>query len=290
MAAGDTAAVPFSQNPAAEKAIRAGEEAYSHGDFDQALAAYKRALELDPRSYEAALYAGDMMFKKGDWKQAGEWFAHAIKINENRETAYRYWGDALMGAGQMSEARDKFIEAIIAEPYDRRAATGLLQWADKYQVRIGHPLIQSPNKIRANGDKDMTLTLDPKTFSSADGSNNWMLYDLTRVAWTKGDFASAYPQEKTYRHSLREEAAALKMVADAAAKDLASGKVKTLSPPLATLVKLNNDGLIESYVLFARPDEGIARDYAAYRAVNRDKMRQYWTRYVIASDWAGHIQ
>jgi hypothetical protein len=30
-----------------------------------------------------------------------------------------------------------------------------------------------------------------------------------------------------------------------------------------------------------RPDEGIARDYAAYRQTTRDKLRRYWTEFVI---------
>ena len=66
------------------------------------------------------------------------------------------------------------------------------------------------------------------------------------------------------------------MVAEACAKDLKSGRVKTLEPSLETLVKLNDAGLLEAYVLFARPDQGIVRDYAAYRATNRDKLRKYW--------------
>jgi hypothetical protein len=46
-------------------------------------------------------------------------------------------------------------------------------------------------------------------------------------------------------------------------------------------VKLNEDGFLEAYVLFARPDQGIARDYAPYRATNRDKLKQYWLNVVI---------
>jgi hypothetical protein len=105
---------------------------------------------------------------------------------------------------------------------------------------------------------------------------------VTRIAWAKGEFRKNYPDEEVYRHSLKEEAAAFRMVAEAAANDLKSGKVKALELSLEMLVKLNETGLLEAYILFARPDQGIAHDYAAYRAANRDKLRRYWLEVVIA--------
>ena len=287
----DATQLPFSNIKAAEAAIREGEAAFVRGDMDQAIAAYKRALELDPNLYDAALYAGDAEFKKASnstdpqyrsdhFDAAGTWFKKAIAINVDRETAYRYWGDALDAQGKTNEARDMFVDAIVAEPYGRTAYVGLTQWADRHKAELGHPKIEPPNSMRTEGNQT-ALTIDPKTLNSTDGSNEWLMYSLTRVAWSKGDFFKNYPDEKVYRHSLKEEAAALRMVAEFAAKDLKSGKVKSLEPSLALLVKLNDDGLLEAYVLFARPDQGIARDYKAYRAANRDKLRRYWREVVI---------
>ena len=182
--------------------------------------------------------------------------------------------------GKGNEARDKFVEAIIAQPYSRQPYVGLTQWAQRHKVSLGHPKIQPPNSVETQDGKT-TLSIDPKTLNSTDGTNNWLMYDLTRIAWSKGDFFKNYPEEKAYRHSLKEEAAALRMVADAAARDLKAGKIKTLEQSLAVLVKLNEDGLLESYILFARPDQGIIRDYASYRASNRDKLRRYWMEVVI---------
>ena len=80
---------------------------------------------------------------------------------------------------------------------------------------------------------------------------------------------------------MKEEAAGLRMVAEACAKDVKSGKVKTLEPSLETLVKLNDAGLLEAFILFARPDQGIVKDYAAYRATSRDKLRRYWLEVAV---------
>jgi tetratricopeptide (TPR) repeat protein len=287
----DTSDLPFSSIRSAEAAIREGEEAFLHGDLDKALASYKRALELDPKLYDAALYAGDMEFKKAynstdpqfrndHFDASGVWFAKAIAIDANRETAYRYWGDALDAQGKTELAREKFVDAIVAEPYGRRAYVGLTQWGDRHKVTLGHPRIDPPNSTSTENGKT-TLSIDPKTLNSNDGSNEWLMYDLTRIAWSKGEFFKNYPDEKVYRHSLKEEAAALRMVAEAVAKDLKSGKVKALELSLDNLVRINDNGLLEPYILFAHADQGIARDYAVYRKVNREKLRRYWLEVAI---------
>ena len=291
LSAPDGTQVPFSDIKAAELAIREGEAAFMRGDMDKAIAAYKRALESDPQLYDAALYAGDAEYKRANnstdaqyrsdhFDAAGIWFAKAIAINPDRETAYRYWGDALEAQGKPNDARDKFVDAIVAEPYARNSFVGLTQWAGRHRVPLGHPKIEPPNSTRTENGKT-TLSIDPKTLNNNDGSNNWLMYDLTRIAWSKTDFFKNYPAEKVYRHSLKEETAALRMVAEAAARDLKSGKVKSLETSLDNLIKLNNAGLLEAYVLFARPDDGIVRDYIAYRKDNREKLRRYWLEVVI---------
>ena len=291
LSAPDGTQVPFSDIKAAELAIREGEAAFMRGDMDKAIAAYKRALESDPQLYDAALYAGDAAYKEANnstdaqyrsdhFDAAGVWFAKAIAINPDRETAYRYWGDALDAQGKINEARDKFVDAIVAQPYTRNSFVGLTQWAGRHKVALGHPKIEPPNSTRTENGKT-TLSIDPKTLNSNDGSNNWLMYDLTRIAWSKADFFKNYPEEKVYRHSLKEETAALRMVAESAARDLKSGKVKSLEGSLDNLIKLNDKGLLEAFVLFARPDEGIVRDYVAYRRDNREKLRRYWLEVVI---------
>lgn len=291
LSAPDATQLPFSDIQTAEVAIREGEEAFIRGDLDKAIAAYKRALEFDPRLYDAALYAGDAEFKKASnstdaqyrsehFDASGVWFAKAIVIDANRETAYRYWGDALDAQGKTDLARDKFVDAIVAEPYGRRAYVGLTQWGQRHKVTLGHPRIDPPNSTSTQNGKT-TLSIDPRTLNSTDGSNEWLMYDLTRMAWSRGEFFKNYPDEKVYRHSLKEEAAALRMVAEAAAKDLKSGKVKALEVSLDNLVRMNDTGLLESYILFAHPDQGIALDYAAYRKANREKLRRYWLEVAI---------
>jgi hypothetical protein len=42
-------------------------------------------------------------------------------------------------------------------------------------------------------------------------------------------------------------------------------------------------GLLEAYVLFVKPDQGIARAYKTYRKANREKLERYWLDIVIGA-------
>ena len=95
-------------------------------------------------------------------------------------------------------------------------------------------------------------------------------------------FNKDHANVKEYRHSLTEEASALRAVAEIAAKDQAAGQLKTSDPSLDNLIRLYKADLIEAYILFVRLDEGIARDYADYRRANREKLHRYWNEFVIA--------
>lgn len=293
----DTMGKELSAVGEADAALREGEAAHARGDLDNAIKGYKRAFELDPKLYLAPLFIGDMYFKKGhqaadpaEKKQmmatAGEWFARAIAIDEDIETAYRYWGDALMEIGDKEGARAKFVDGIIADPGNRTPYVGLMQWATEFKVSMAHPEIKQPQaSIRSSTEgSQTTLIIDPKSMSERGPAYYWSFYDLTRSTYKTSRFQKEHPGETEYRHSLKEEAAALRLVAEIVSKDLQNGTIKKVDPSLENLVKLSKADLIEAYILFARLNEGIARDYADYKKANREKLRQYWKDFVIAKE------
>lgn len=261
--------------------MREGEQLFAAGQLDKAIAAYQRALQLDPHLYYAALFIGDSYFKQGQYDKAGEWFARAISIDPNRETAHRYWGDALVAQDKRDAARDHFVDAIVAEPYSQSPRMGLAQWGQRYGRNLQHPRLDIPANVQTGPDGRVTINLSPQALSdAADGSSAWLAYGTTRALWSKEKFAQAYPNERAYRHSLAEEAEALKAVADLVRAQVQEKKIKQLNPSLANLLKLSDAGLLEAYILFARADRGIAQDYVAYRNANRDKLRRYWVEFV----------
>jgi len=272
----------YSANPQADAAMREGESAFVKGDLDTALAAYQRALTLDPKLYAAALFAGDMYFKKGQSFKAAEWYERAIAIDPDRETAYRYSASPLMEAGKLEEARGRYVEAFVAEPFNRLARAGLIRWAEAARVELAHPQIDVPTDVTPLKDNKMTININPGALDAEDGSSAWMMYGISRASWATQKFAKEFPGEKQYRHTLREEADALRSVVESVKTQTKDKKIKTLNPSLARLVKLHDEGLLEAYILFARVDQGIAQDYAEYRKTNRDKLRRYLIEYVTA--------
>ncbi|MBO0798382.1 MAG: tetratricopeptide repeat protein [Blastocatellia bacterium] len=270
----------------AEEAIYDGEGAFAKGDMKMAIEHYQKAAQLDPKLYEAPLFIGDVYYKLKDVDKAGEFYARAIAIDPDRETAYRYWGNALMSAGRMDESREKFIDAIISAPYNQVTWQFLAAWARRNQKQLVHPRIDIPTSS-ANHKDDKNSDVLSDTLEKKDGSESWTIYSVTRAAWmTEKQFAQAFPAEKEYRHSLREEAEALRLTAEKVATLLQEGKLKesALDVSIANLLKLHRAGLIEPYVLLAIPDAGIAHDYAEYRKTNQDKLRKYLNEYVIASN------
>jgi tetratricopeptide (TPR) repeat protein len=273
----DGSELPFSENQEVDQIMRAAEADFMNGRLDDALHGYIRALIIDPNLYKAALYAGDVYYKQKKHGSAGEWFARAIKIDPNMETAYRYWGDALLRMGKPAEAREKFIDAVVADPYSRASWMGLTQWAEGKGLKLTIPQIKSPNSIKTEGNAT-NITIDADSLKKKDGSSAWFGYEISRAAWRTEKYQKEKFPDGKYRHSLEEEAAALRMVAELARNE--SKKVTKLAPDLEILLRLDEQKLIEPYVLFHMADEEISRDYAKYRETNREKLREYLGTYV----------
>jgi tetratricopeptide (TPR) repeat protein len=265
----------FTAHKQAEAIMQKGEAAFSTGKLDEALELYQQALKLDPKLYHAALFSGDVYAHKQKYADAESWYQRAIAIDPNIETAYRYSATPLMEQKKYDQARDRYVEAWITAPYSKFALQGMVQWGQATNTGLGHPKVDIPKTtVGADGKQNTTVNINPL---SDDGSMAWIAYSTTREMWKKEKFAKAFPAEKAYRHTVAEEADALRSVVSTA-KTL---KAKTLNPQLATIEKLDKDGLLEAFIIMALPDQGIARDHAAYLRTSRDKLRQYVLNYVI---------
>jgi len=270
----------FSAKSKANELMKEGEALFTQGKADEALKKYQQALEIDPKLYYGALFSGDIYLQKKDYAQAEFWYQKAIAIDPNIETAYRYSATPLMRQRKTDEARDRYVEAFITEPYNRFARAGLVQWAEATRTMIAHPKIDIPTNVSFDEKGDAKINLDAGALLSGkdDGSFAWISYGVARSSWRKEKFAKAFPSEKAYRHTLAEEVDALRSVISTATSDK---RTKNLSPSLAKLKKLDENGLLEAYVLLAMPDEGIAQDHPAFLKQNREKLRRYVMEWVV---------
>ena len=268
--------IRFSDDAAVEAAMRAGEAAFSRRNFAIAIRSYSRALELDPRNYTAALFIANTYDKEGELRRGAEWYERAIRLDPNVETAYRYYADMLAREGKMANARTLLIHAAVAEPYSRIVWRELRAWATLNGTRLNEVFIAVP--VLQNSQPGSVP--EPPQMSAV-----WRAYRRVSESWHNGnEFKSRFPEEKSYRHSLPEEAEALAAAAKqlkSAAGDPNSGQALLDQPNAGLLLRLYDAGLIEPYVLFSLGDRGIARDYVGYRAQHRDKLEQYLDRFVV---------
>lgn len=265
-------ALKFSDNPAVEEAMNAGEAAFARRDFDEAIKNYSTALELEPKNYTAALFIGNTYDKEDQYPKAAEWYERAIQLDPNLETAYRYYADMLAKQGDMVKARTMLIHAAVAEPYNKIVWREIRAWAIINHtafniVYAGIPL------VRADSPKQVH-----------DLASAWLTYYAVKKEWQKGGkFQKQFPQN-AYRHSLAEEAEALNAtikILEKIKEDKKTAEVVTGDPIAGLLLKLRDAGAIDPYVLFSLGDDDIAKDYISYRDKNRDKLEAYMDKFVM---------
>ncbi len=260
------------------------EKAYTAGDFDTAMAKYTAAAEADPHLYEAPLYAGDTAFVQKDLPTAAKWFGRAIAVDPDRETAYRYWGDAILKFGNdPAAAREKFIDAIVAEPYNALAWQGLKQWAQIENAVLLAPKIDRPAVpvTDPKKPKDITIQIDPANMDEKKhpGGASWMMYSMERARYPGDEFKKNFPDEKEYRHTLKEEDSALSMVVSVLKEQKAAPD--KLDESLRNLVELSDAGMLDCWILINGFDDGIQRDYSSYRKEHRKLLHDYLARFVV---------
>lgn len=262
----------YSLNKDAEKYMFEGENHFAQSKYDEAIKKFEKALALDPKIYQAAISGGDSYTAKSDWENAEKWYQRGIAIDPNRETAYRYSGTPLMKQKKYDLARDRYIEAFITEPYSNMSPRGISQWADATGAKLGHPVVDIPDVTFDTNGKAV-----PKVSISVEDTSlrTWLAYLATRETWKKEKFAKALPKETAYRHSLQEEVEALRAAIAAATEQKSPNKQFEL------LAKMDTEGVLEAFVLLAKPNDGIAMDHPEFLKNNRPKLRLYIMNYVI---------
>jgi len=266
-------------NPEVDKAFQAGETAFARRDFAEAIKNYSKALELDSKNYASVLFIGDSYFALKDFPKALEWYDRAIALNPNGETAYRYEADMLTKNGEMEKARTRAIQAVVAEPYNAIPWRGLQQWATVNKVQLHTVHINAHSNIDANGKSGTNITLDLGSLTP--GGNAWIVYAGARANWRQKKFQETYPLELQYRHSLAEETEALSAAASVLDESSAKTSGKPADADLLLLQSIAEAKMLEPYILFNAADQGIAKDYVAYRETHRAQLEEYLSRFVV---------
>jgi len=107
------------------------------------------------------------------------------------------------------------------------------------------------------------------SLKAEDGTIHWKLYSETRQKQILKNAGT------NARHSLADEAAAWRKVAEAVRADMKAGKIKYPDQSLINLIKLDDDGFLEPYILLIRGHEDFEEDFLTYRVKNRATMKRF---------------
>jgi hypothetical protein len=105
------------------------------------------------------------------------------------------------------------------------------------------------------------------------------MYPSERALYRGEKFRKEFPDEKEYRHTLKEEDEALSLVVAMLSEKLS--KPEKLDESLRNLVELNDAGMLDCWILISGADQGIAQDYDAYRKQHRQLLHDYLDRFVV---------
>ncbi|MDW7760317.1 MAG: tetratricopeptide repeat protein [Acidobacteriota bacterium] len=97
---------------------------------EDAMCAFRRALELNPKSYSANKELGEMLALGGDFEAAKSYYEKAVELSPDDPDAHYNLGACLVNTGESEQALEHFLKTIELDP----------QYADAY-YRAGTALI-----------------------------------------------------------------------------------------------------------------------------------------------------
>jgi len=116
------------QEPSAASSFRAGVAAQQRGELERAAAAYRQAIEVDPRYADAYANLGAVLARLGHYDQAVASYERALEINPKLNAARLNLGLAHYRAGALTSAVAMVKAAYAADPslLQARQLLGLL--------------------------------------------------------------------------------------------------------------------------------------------------------------------
>jgi peptidoglycan/xylan/chitin deacetylase (PgdA/CDA1 family)/Flp pilus assembly protein TadD len=120
--AATTARVDPGARVAAQRANDRGLQLYRERRYDEAEAAFKEALQLQPRFALAANNLGFVLYRRGKPADAASWFEKAVEMDASRALAWLNLGDARLQAGDEAQAMAAYKTFLALAPKHARAA------------------------------------------------------------------------------------------------------------------------------------------------------------------------
>ncbi len=108
-------------SPKALFQFQKGERLAQNDKFEEAIAAYRQALRIQPKYAQASLQMGLAYARLNQYPEAVKAFKEAIRLQPQWGLAHENLGVAYIKMGHWQDARDAFLEAVRLHPNDAEA-------------------------------------------------------------------------------------------------------------------------------------------------------------------------
>ena len=152
-----------------EKAIRKGNRNYKSGNYEEAIARYREALEIRPNNAKAQFNLGDVYYAKQSYDTAFAEFQKVLELSPDaklKSDAVYNMGNCLLAQDKYYDAFNVFKASLKLNPENENALYNLeycrahLVKSEICVVQPEHGVVESKEKTAFNGQR-VTLTAKP---------------------------------------------------------------------------------------------------------------------------------
>jgi tetratricopeptide (TPR) repeat protein len=207
--------------PDAAKLLQSATDAESRGDLDQAIADYRKAVELAPSSAISLLKLGDAYIRKRDYGAAIPLLKRALELSPDSLLVHQLLGYALLSQGYAVQAIPHL------EIAHESGALGIAQLqADQPEeavVNLKNALVKNPD------DPDLIYYLGQAAAVLSSESNEKLLAKFPQSARGHQVLGQSYFSAKTFLEAEREYKKAIELRPDLPGLHLELGEIYAVS-------------------------------------------------------------
>ena len=151
-----------------------GKSYMQRGDYELAMAKFKRALRYDSESAEAHHYIAELYRRLGKSEDADRHYKQAINYSTNDSALFNNYGVYLCGEGRIDEAKDQF---------DRVLKNPVYRFPGLVYENMGLCMLQNGLVMESEENFRKAITINPEQPKS--------LFELAKISFQRERYFSA---------------------------------------------------------------------------------------------------
>ncbi len=139
-----------------KKLIRQGNSAYTSGEFEASELKYRKAQELQPKSFEAGFNLGDALFRQKKFEEAAKQFEYLAQQENNKinkAKAYHNLGNSYLQQQKYEESVSAYKNALRNNPDDKETRYNLAYAQKMFKKQQEQQKQDQQNKDEQNKDQ-----------------------------------------------------------------------------------------------------------------------------------------